>query len=262
MGNTTPTAFASAMSFAMVHVEDKPHAHERMILEYHESRHKNGRLEEGSQAQPDDLPRPAGEAVQITARHAEHIERADRDLNEQNAAALEVGKEHLNDRVGHKNDTKEQHDGAGQRAEAKVRAVEHISERLDLAEFCDDVLSHIADASSRAGQPCGKGRLQRYGECIEPHGGDREKAHCKKALDDVERCLLEITLSGGVFNAALKGADHHADRKQRLGQTREKEQDGFHPLEFKEFYAHIAHERKKIAEEAYDLPVEPIHELI
>ena len=28
MGNTTPTAFASAMSFAMVHVEDKPHAHE------------------------------------------------------------------------------------------------------------------------------------------------------------------------------------------------------------------------------------------
>ena len=110
MGNTTPTAFASAMSFAMVHVEDKPHAHERMILEYHESRHKNGRLEEGSQAQPDDLPRPAGEAVQITARHAEHIERA----------ALEVGKKYFNDRVGHKNDTKEQHDGAGQRAESEV----------------------------------------------------------------------------------------------------------------------------------------------
>ncbi len=120
MGNTTPTAFASAMSFAMVHVEDKPHAHERMILEYHESRHKNGRLEEGSQAQPDDLPRPAGEAVQITARHAEHIERADCDLNEQNAAALEVGKKYFNDRVGHKNDTKEQHDGAGQRAESEV----------------------------------------------------------------------------------------------------------------------------------------------
>lgn len=37
---------------------------------------------------------------------------------------------------------------------------------------------------------------------------------------------------------------------------------GFHPLEFKEFYAHIAHERKKIAEEAYDLPIDPIHELI
>ena len=76
-----------------------------------------------------------------------------------------------------------------------AQAVEHISECLDLAEFCDDVLPYIADASSRAGQPCGKGRLQRYGECIEPHGSDREKAHCKKALDDVERCLLEITLS-------------------------------------------------------------------
>ena len=34
-----------------------------MVPEHHESRHKNGRLEEGRQAQPDDLPRPAGKAV-------------------------------------------------------------------------------------------------------------------------------------------------------------------------------------------------------
>lgn len=97
---------------------------------------------------------------------------------------------------------------------------------------------------------------------IEPHGGDREKAHREKALDDVKSRLLDIPFPCRVFNATLKGADHHADRKQRPGQAREKEQDGFHPLEFKEFYAHVAHERKKVAEEAYDLPIEPIHELI
>ena len=113
-------AKAARNAWDLARREHKPHAHERMVLEYHESRHKNGRLEEGSQAQPDDLPRPAGEAVQITARHAEHIERADCDLNEQNAAALEVGKKYFNDRVGHKNDTKEQHDGAGQYAESEV----------------------------------------------------------------------------------------------------------------------------------------------
>ena len=113
-------AKAARNAWDLARREHKPHAHERMVLEYHESRHKNGRLEEGRQAQPDDLPRPAGKAVQITARHAEHIERADCDLNEQNAAALEVGKKYFNDRVGHKNDTKEQHDGAGQCAESEV----------------------------------------------------------------------------------------------------------------------------------------------
>ena len=97
---------------------------------------------------------------------------------------------------------------------------------------------------------------------IEPHGGDREKAHREKALDDVERCLLEISLSGGVFNAALKGADHHADGEQRPGKAGEKENDGADPFQFKKFHAHIAHEGKEIAEKAHDLPVEPIYQLI
>lgn len=64
----------SSETYYISNEDAKPHAHERMVLEYHKPRHKNGRLEEGSQAQSDDLPRPAGKAVQITARHAEHIE--------------------------------------------------------------------------------------------------------------------------------------------------------------------------------------------
>ena len=34
------------------------------------------------------------------------------------------------------------------------------------------------------------------------------------------------------------------------------------PFQFKKFHAHIAHEGKKIAEKAYGLPIDPVHELI
>ena len=68
--------------------EHEPHAHERVILEHHESRDENGGLEKGGQAQADDLPHPAHKAVQIAPWDAEHIEASHRDLDEQDAASL------------------------------------------------------------------------------------------------------------------------------------------------------------------------------
>ena len=62
--------------------EHEPHAHQRVVLEHHESRNEDGGLEEGGQAQADDLPHPAHKAVQIAARDAEHIKTAHRNLNE------------------------------------------------------------------------------------------------------------------------------------------------------------------------------------
>ena len=41
-----------------------------------------------------------------------------------------------------------------------------------------------------------------------------------------------------------------------------KENNGADPFQFKKFHAHIAHEGKEIAEKAYDLPVDPVHQLI
>ena len=84
----------------------------------------------------------------------------------------------------------------------------------------------------------------------------------QKALDDIHAALLEISPAGGVFDAAFKGADHHADSEQRPGKAGEKENDGADPFQFKKFHAHIAHEGKEIAEKAHDLPVDPIHQLI
>ena len=72
--------------------EHEPHAHERVVLEHHESRNEDGGLEEGGQAQADDLPHPAHESIQIATRNAEHIEAAHRDLDEQDAPAFQVGK--------------------------------------------------------------------------------------------------------------------------------------------------------------------------
>ena len=86
----------------------------------------------------------------------EHIEAAHRDLDEQDAAALEVGEKHLQHRVAHEDHAKEEHNGAGDDAKAEVGTVHHIRKRLDLVELRDDVLSHLTNAPPIAGKPRGK----------------------------------------------------------------------------------------------------------
>ena len=136
-------------------------------------------------------------------------------MNQQNASAFQIGEKHLQHRIAHKDHAKEKHNGAGDDAETKVGAVHHIGKCLYLAEFGDDVLSHLTDAPTVAGKPCGKGSLQRHRQSIEPDRDNGEEAHRQKALDDIHPALLEISSAGGVFNAALKGADYHADGEQR-----------------------------------------------
>ena len=43
---------------------------------------------------------PLVEPVRVPSRHTEQVQRAHRDLNQQNAAPLDVGKEHLDHAVG------------------------------------------------------------------------------------------------------------------------------------------------------------------
>ena len=242
--------------------EHESNAHQRVVFEHHKSRNEDGGLEEGSQAQADDLPRPTHKAIQIATRDAEHIKAAHGNLNQQNASAFQVGEKHLQHRIAHKDHAKEKHNGAGDDAETKVGAVHHIRQGLDLIELRNDVLSHLTNAPTVAGKPCGKGSLQRHRQSIEPDRDNGEEAYRQKALDDIHPALLEIASAGGVFNAALKGADYHADGKQRPRKAGEKENDGADPFQFKKFHAHIAHEGKEIAEKAHDLPVDPIHQLI
>ena len=74
--------------------------------------------------------------------------------------------------------------------------------------------------------------------------------------------MLQIAPASGVFNAALKGADYYAHGEERPAQTGEEQHDGVYPVQLKQFHAHIAHEGEEVAEKAYDLPVDPVHQLI
>ena len=233
-----------------------------MVLEDHESSDEDGGLQKSSQAQTDDLLHPANEAIQIAPGDAEHIQRAHGDLNEQNAASLEVGKKHFQHCISHQNHAEQDHDGAGDDIQTEMGAVHRVRERLDLAELCDDVLAHLSDASAIAGESRGKGPLQRHGQCVQPNGNHREEAHRQETLDNVEGALLQIASACGVFNAALKGADYYAHSKERPAQTGEEQHDGVYPVQLKQFHAHVAHEGEEVAEKAHDLPVDPVHQLI
>ena len=143
--------------------EHEPHAHERVVLEHHESRNEDGGLEKGGQAQADDLPHPAHKAVQIAPWDTEHIKASHRDLDEQDAPSFQIGEKHLQHRVAHEDHAKKEHNGAGDDAKTEVGAVHYIGKGLYLAELRDDVLSYLTNAPSVAGKPRGKGTLQRYG---------------------------------------------------------------------------------------------------
>ena len=68
-----------------------------MFIEQGQSRDQDRSLQKSRETKPYDLLAPLVEPVQISAWDAEHIQTADRDLDEQNAAALEIGEKHFND---------------------------------------------------------------------------------------------------------------------------------------------------------------------
>ncbi len=194
-----------------------------VVLEHHEPCHQDGGLEECCQAQADDLLHPLHETVHISTGDAEHIQRSHSNLDEQDAAPLQISKKDLDYRVGHKDDTKEQHDGAGNDAKAKIHChLCHVRDAFHTAEIRDDLLSHIPNAGPVAGEPGAELALQRYGQGIEPHGKNGEQADGEEALDGVESGLLEIAPAGGVLDAALKGAHHQAHTIQRPAELRKK----------------------------------------
>ena len=70
--------------------EEQPKPQEGMVAEHQHSGNKDRRLEEGRQAQSDDLFHPGHEAVCVPSGYAEHIEAPHGDLDEQDAAPLEI----------------------------------------------------------------------------------------------------------------------------------------------------------------------------
>ena len=81
-----------------------------MVTEHQHSGNKDRGLEEGRQAQPNDLLHPGYETVRVTSRYAEHIQTSHGDLNEQDTAPLQIGEEHFYYGVGCEDEAKKEHD--------------------------------------------------------------------------------------------------------------------------------------------------------
>ena len=202
-----------------------------MVLEHHESRHQNGGLEEGRQAQADDLLDPLDKSVDVSSWNREHIEAPHGDLDQQDTAPLQVGEEHLDDRIGHEDDTEQDHDGAGDDPQAEIAFVDHVRQGVDFTEVCYDLLPQFSDSGACASQAHRKGPLEGYRQGIQPDGHRGEQGHRKEALDDVQGCLLQVGSSAGILNAALEGPHHQAYSEQRPRQPAEKQDNHLDPFQ-------------------------------
>ena len=140
--------------------EHQPQAQQGVVLENHQARHQYGGLKECRQAQADDLLDPLDKSVNVAPGNAEHVKAAHSNLDEQDAATLQIAEKHLDYGVGHEDDAEQQHEGAGEDAQAEVQGLpRHIRQAVHALEVRDDVLSHSADAASVSGEPGGEGPL-------------------------------------------------------------------------------------------------------
>ena len=233
-----------------------------MILQHHQPRDENGGLEKGGQAQTDDLLAPAHESVQISSRDAEHVQAAHRDLDEQDAAALQVGEKHLDHGVTHHDEDKNQHDGIERASDpAEHSGVRRFFQRSRGGQLADDVSGHGVNPRSKPGDASREAALQGNRELIQLHRYRGEKSDREKALDVVERGILDASPAGLVLDAALKDRHHQTGPVERPPKVSEKQNDGFHPGHVEQVRAHVSHGCEKIAEEPDHLAVDPVQNL-
>lgn len=152
-------------------------------------------------------------AVCISARDAEHIEASHGDLDEQDAAALQIGEEDLDDRICHKDDAEQDHDTAGDAAEAQQRPCRQVGYRFHGIELLHDLTGHIPDGCPIAGERRGEGPLQRNAQLIKPDRNNGEKADSHKTLDGIEGGLTDVAAAAGILHAGFKAGHHQHYRR-------------------------------------------------
>ena len=173
----------------------------------------------------------------------------------------EISKEDLDDRIRHKDDAEQDHDPAGDAAEAEEWAGCQVGQRFHGAELLHDITCHISDGCTVAGDPCGELPLQRYRKLIEPDRNDSKQAHGHKALDGIERGFADVAPPAGILDTAFKAGHDQPGSVQRPSEIGEEQYDALHPGHFEEFDTHVSHLCEEVAEKAHDLTVEPIHDL-
>ena len=125
------------------------------------------RLQKRRQAQRRDLLHPLVEAVLIPPRDAEQIQRADGHLHKQNAAALDVGEEYLDDAVG-----------KGDQREDIEQIPADVVRHGEAADQHAGTLLREVDApptGKEGGQVVGKGILQADAEPVQLHRNNADQ---------------------------------------------------------------------------------------
>ena len=232
-----------------------------MFIEQRQPRDQDRSLQKGREAKPHDLLAPLVESVQISARDAEHIQTPDCDLDEQDAAALQVCEENFNDRIRHEDDAEQHHDRACNRTEAADVRRSKIYEVFN-GQLVNDISGDRAEARARTADGISKIRLQGHAKLIKPDRYNRKKTDRHESLDEIHGGSFDVGPAGRVFQPAFRAGDHEADRIQNPSKIREKQHDALHPAHFKHLGSHVAHLCKEVCKEADDLLVDPVHDLL
>ena len=197
---------------------------------------------------------PLVEPVRIPSRYAEQVQRAHRDLNQQNTAPLDVGKEHLNNAVG-----------KGQQKEDELQANLHRGVGIKgKAQNLPGEGSYGAALFPRENscQVCGKESLQMTAGFVQLHGKNPHQTCREEALQNIQGGALHIDPSALAFNSHLKDGHHHTDHEQRPAQHGEQIDNRLHPAEVKDLHAQIVDIRKQVSNGGIKGFIQPLHQRV
>ena len=119
--------------------QHQPKAQQRVVFQYQQTCCEDGGLQEGGQAQPDDLLAPLNKSIHVAAGNREHIQGTHSDLDEQDTAPLKIGEKAFNDGVSHHNDNENDHDGAGDAADPPEHARGRCRSDIHFLQGSDDI---------------------------------------------------------------------------------------------------------------------------
>ena len=222
-------------------------AQQHIRIPHHQACNEHCRLQKSRQAQPGHLFSPVPEPVQVSAWHAEKVQAAHGDLDEQDAAAPEVRKEHLEHGIAEQDQQEQAHKSAVsvQRAHCRTR---QASDAAVLPAH------ELREARRERALQCDAQAVQLYRHC-------GEQAHGHKAFDPIERKAVQVAAPRLGLDGVFKARHYKPHRVQHPCKPAEKQHHGLRPRQVEQLHPHHVHHLKKLTEKTDQLSVDPVKDL-
>ena len=195
---------------------------------------------------------PLVEPVRIPSRYAEQVQRAHRDLNQQNTAPLDVGKEHLNNAVG-----------KGQQKEDELQANLHRGVGIKgKAQNLPGEGSYGAALFPRKNscQVSGEDSLQMTAGFVQLHRKDAHQTGSEEALQHIQGGAFDTDTAALALNGHLEDGHHHTYHEQRPAQHGEQVDHSLHPAQVKNLHAQIVDVREQVSNGGIKGFIQPLHQ--